>query len=91
MSVRSGQQIVIPLPEEGKVRDRLTVSKQTKHRFHTERFNLKKLNVAEQKERYLLRSQTGSQFWKIWELVDAIKENINVAATESPYLYELKT
>jgi hypothetical protein len=33
-----------------KVRDRLAVNKQRSHRFHVERFNLKKLNEVEGKE-----------------------------------------
>jgi hypothetical protein len=35
-----------------KVRERLAVSKQTTHRVHMERFNLKKLSEVEGKERY---------------------------------------
>jgi hypothetical protein len=35
-----------------KVRERLTVSKQTANRIHMERFNLKKLNEVEAKEQY---------------------------------------
>jgi hypothetical protein len=35
-----------------KVRERLAASKQTPHRFHMERFNLKKLNELEGKEQY---------------------------------------
>jgi hypothetical protein len=35
-----------------KVRERLAVNKQRSHRFHLERFNLKKLNKAEGKEQY---------------------------------------
>jgi hypothetical protein len=35
-----------------KVRERLAVSKQTTHIFHTERFNLKELNDVEGKEQY---------------------------------------
>jgi hypothetical protein len=35
-----------------KVRERLAVSKQTTHRVPMERFNLKKLNEVEDKERY---------------------------------------
>jgi hypothetical protein len=35
-----------------KVRKRLAMSKQTTHRFHRERFNLKKLNEVEGKEQY---------------------------------------
>jgi hypothetical protein len=34
------------------VRERLAVNKQRSHRFHTERFNLKKLNEVEGKEQY---------------------------------------
>jgi hypothetical protein len=32
--------------------ERITMSKQTMHRFHMERFNLKKLNEVEGKEQY---------------------------------------
>jgi hypothetical protein len=35
-----------------KVKKRLTAGKQTKHRFHMERFNLKKLHEVEGKEQY---------------------------------------
>jgi hypothetical protein len=35
-----------------KVRERLAESKQTMHKFHMERFNLKKLNEVEGKEQY---------------------------------------
>jgi hypothetical protein len=35
-----------------KVRERLSVSKQIMHRFHMERFNLKKLNKVEGKDQY---------------------------------------
>jgi hypothetical protein len=35
-----------------KVRERLAVSKQMMHRFHMERFNIKKLNEVEGKEQY---------------------------------------
>jgi hypothetical protein len=35
-----------------KVRERLAMSKQTTHRFHMERFNLKKLNEVKGKEQY---------------------------------------
>jgi hypothetical protein len=49
-----------------KVRERLAVNKQRSHRFHMERFNLKKLNKLGGKEQYVLRSQIGLQLWKIW-------------------------
>ncbi|PNF20264.1 hypothetical protein B7P43_G15395 [Cryptotermes secundus] len=45
-----------------KVRKRLAVSKQTTHRVHMERFNLKKFNEVEGKEQIDLR------FWKTWKL-----------------------
>jgi hypothetical protein len=35
-----------------KVMERLAVNKQRSHRFHMERFNLKKLNEVEGKEQY---------------------------------------
>jgi hypothetical protein len=35
-----------------KVRERLAVNKERPHRFHMEKFNLKKLNVVESKEKY---------------------------------------
>jgi hypothetical protein len=35
-----------------KVRERLAVSKQKTHRFHMERFNLKKVNEVEGEEQY---------------------------------------
>jgi hypothetical protein len=35
-----------------KVRERLAVNKQRSHRFHMERFNLKKLSEVEGKEQY---------------------------------------
>jgi hypothetical protein len=44
------------------------MTKQNSHRFHMERFNLNKLNEVESKEHYVLRSQIGSQIWKIWML-----------------------
>jgi hypothetical protein len=47
-----------------KVRERLAVCKQTTHRFHMERFNLKKLNEVEGKEQYWLKSEMGLQLWK---------------------------
>jgi hypothetical protein len=44
-----------------KVRKRPAVSKQTTHKFHMEKFNLKKLNEVEGKEQYRLKSQIASQ------------------------------
>jgi hypothetical protein len=50
-----------------KIRERLSVSKQT-HRFHVEWFDLKKLNEVEGKSSIVLKSQIGSQLWKTWTL-----------------------
>jgi lipopolysaccharide export system protein LptC len=47
-----------------KVREQLAVNKQSSHRFHMERFNLKKLNKVEGKEQYRMSSQKGLQIWK---------------------------
>jgi hypothetical protein len=43
-----------------KVTERLAVNKQRSRRFHTERFNLKKLNEVESKERY--RIEVSNRF-----------------------------
>jgi hypothetical protein len=43
-----------------KVRERLAVSKQTTHRVHMERFNLKKLNAVEGKDHY--RAEISNRF-----------------------------
>jgi hypothetical protein len=47
-----------------KVRKRLAVNKQ-RYRFYMERLNLKELNEVDGKE-HVMRSQIGSQLWKIW-------------------------
>jgi hypothetical protein len=39
------------------VRERLAVNKQRSHRFHMERFNLKKLNEVKGKEQYHVEAQ----------------------------------
>jgi hypothetical protein len=57
ISDRSGQQNVV-----ANNRGRLAVSKQTTHRIHMERFNLKKLNEVEGKEQYLI--EIDSQLWQ---------------------------
>jgi hypothetical protein len=43
-----------------KVRDRLAVNDQRSHRFHMERFNLKKLNEVMCKEKYRVEVSNGS-------------------------------
>jgi hypothetical protein len=47
-----------------KVRERLVVSKETTHRFHMQRFNLKKLNEVEVKSSTVLKNQIGSELTK---------------------------
>jgi hypothetical protein len=41
------------------------VNKQRSHRFHTERFNLKKLNEVRVKRSIMLRYEIGLQLFKI--------------------------
>jgi hypothetical protein len=70
-----------------KVRERLAVTKQRSHRFDTERFNLKKLNKVEGKERY--RIEVSNRFAALEDLDaemeinsawETIRENINIPA-----------
>jgi hypothetical protein len=42
-----------------KVKERLAVNKQRSHRFHMQRFNLKKLNVVEGKEQFCVEVSNG--------------------------------
>jgi hypothetical protein len=73
-----------------KVRERLALSKQTVHRFHMERFNLKKLNEVEGKEQYC--AEISNKFAAL-ETLDTevatnrtwgtIRENINISAKDS--------
>jgi hypothetical protein len=53
-----------------KVGERLAVSKQTTHRFHAERFSLKKLNEVEGKEQYRVATSNTRSF--------AALENVDV-------------
>jgi hypothetical protein len=80
-----------------KVWEKLAVSKQTTHRIHVERINLKKLNDVEDKEQYcveisnrftaLENSDTEVDVNKHW---GTIRENIKIPAKESLGYYELK-
>jgi len=47
-----------------KVRERLAVGKQAAQRFDRQRFNLRKLNEPEVRERYQIKITTGLQLWK---------------------------
>jgi hypothetical protein len=81
------------------VRERLTVNEQRSHRFHVERFSLKKLNELEGKEQY--RVEVSNRFAtcnfgrfgsrgginSAWE---TIRESIKISAKESLGYFELK-
>jgi hypothetical protein len=80
-----------------KLRERIAVNKQRSHRFHMERFNLKRLNEVEGKEQY--RVEVRSRFAALkdldaevefniaWEM---IRENIKISAKESLGYYKLR-
>jgi hypothetical protein len=78
-----------------KVRERLAVNKQRSHRFHMERFNLKKLNEVEGKERYEVSNRLAAlehldakvEINSAWEM---IRENIQISAKDSLGYCELK-
>jgi hypothetical protein len=84
-------------PVVAKVRERLAVNKQGPHRFHVEKFTLKKLNEVEVKEKY--RVEVSNRF-ATSENLDAevevntawetVWENINISAKKSLGYYELK-
>jgi hypothetical protein len=70
-----------------KIRERLAVNKQGSHKFHMERFNLKKLNVVEGKEKY--RVEVSNRFAALEDLDtmveihiiwETIRENIRISA-----------
>jgi hypothetical protein len=63
-------------------RESLSTSKQTMHKVHMERFNLKKLNEVEGKEQYHV--EISNRF-----ACETIK-NIKISAKESLGYYELK-
>ncbi|PNF30401.1 hypothetical protein B7P43_G12867 [Cryptotermes secundus] len=80
-----------------KVRERLAVSKQTRYRVHTERFNLKKLNAGEGKGQY--RVKISNRFSALENLdaeVDTnkaretIRENMKRSPKENPGLFGSK-
>jgi hypothetical protein len=79
------------------VKERLAVNKQSSQRFHMEGFNLKKINEAENKERYGV--EVSNRFAALGVL-DAemdinstwktIRENMKISPKESLCYYELK-
>jgi hypothetical protein len=82
-----------------KVRERLAVNKQRMQGYHLERFNLKKLNEIEGKEKYHTEVSNTRRFAAL-EHLDAdveinsawetIEENIKISAKESLGYSELK-
>jgi hypothetical protein len=80
-----------------KIRERIAVNKQGSHKFHMERFNLKKLNEVEGKEKY--RFEVSNRFGAL-ENLDAvveintiwktIRENNKISVKGSLGYYELK-
>jgi hypothetical protein len=80
-----------------KVRERLAVNKQRAHKFHMERFNLKKLNKVEVKVKYCLEafdrfapSEDLDAEVEINSALEIIRESIKIAAEESLGCFELK-
>jgi hypothetical protein len=65
-------------------RERLAVSKQTTHRFHMERLNLKKLNEVEDKEQY--RAEISKRFAVLENLDAYCGEYKNLSQRESTLL-----
>jgi hypothetical protein len=79
------------------VRELLVVNKRRSHRFHTERFGLKKLNEVEGKEKY--RAEVSNGFAALEDLGaeeeingawETIREDIKISAEESLGCYELR-
>jgi hypothetical protein len=80
-----------------KIRERIAVNKQGSHKFRMERFNLKKLNDVEGKEKYRVEVSNRSSALEeidaeveintIWE---KIRENIKISAKESLGYYKPK-
>jgi hypothetical protein len=80
-----------------KIRERLAVNKQGSHTFPMERFNLKKLNEVEGKEKYRVEVSNGLaalddldaevEINIIWE---TIRENITISDKYSLGYYEIK-
>jgi hypothetical protein len=71
----------------GKIWERLTVSKHTGHRFHMERFNLKKLKEVEDEEQYGV--EISNRFAALENLDDevdinraweTVRQNIKISA-----------
>jgi hypothetical protein len=77
--------------------EKLTVMKQTTHKFYKERFNLKKLNEVVGKEQYFVEiTDRFASLENLYAEVDinrdleTIRENIKISTKESLGYYELK-
>jgi hypothetical protein len=57
-----------------KIMERIAVNKQGSHKFHMERFNLKKLNEVEGKEKY--RFEVSTRFAALEDLDAEVEINI---------------
>jgi hypothetical protein len=77
--------------------ERLAVNKQGSHRFHMERFNLKKLNEVGGKEKY--RVQVSNRFTVLEDIYteveintgwETFRDNIKISVKENLGYYELK-
>jgi hypothetical protein len=68
-----------------KVRERLAMNKHRSHKFHMERFNLKKLNDVEGKEQY--RVDVSNRFAALEELDAEVEIN---SALETIRIYKFK-
>jgi hypothetical protein len=81
-----------------KVRERLAVSKQATHTFHTEKFSLKKLKEVEGKEQYRVENSNRSAVLenlhaavhinKAWETT--IRVYIKISTRQNLCCYEMK-
>jgi hypothetical protein len=93
-----GQSIVIvTILVVAKFRERLAVNKQRSHRFHIERFSLKKLNDVEGKEQFRVEVSNGfaaledlSAKVEMNSACKTIRENIKISAKECLGYFELK-
>jgi hypothetical protein len=79
------------------IRETITANKQGSHRFHVERFSLKKLNVVKGKQHYHV--EVSNRFAALEDLnakvdinsaLEAVGEVIKITAKESVDYYELK-
>jgi hypothetical protein len=65
-----------------KIRERIAVNKQGSHKFHMERFNLKKLNEVEGKER--CRVEVSNRFAALKDLNAEVEINTGTELERGP-------